>query len=108
MTKFTKPAAWQKSLIACAMSSFYVFAQAQSVVPPPLPPGSSMVQKHAGMHPEEVKRSQRAHHHSKHHKKDVTRDDTLDEGTHHGDAHHGGAHHASGPKPDTTVKSKAK
>ncbi len=93
MTKYTKPGVWQTPLIACALSSCSIVALAQSVVPPPLPLGSHMVQKHVGMHPEEVKRSQRAHHHSKHHKKDVTRDDTLDEDT---------------PKPDTKPKSKTK
>jgi hypothetical protein len=93
MTKFAKPGAWQIPLVASVLSSCYIGAQAQSVIPPPLPPGSNMVQKHVGMHPEEVKRSQRAHHHSHHHKKDVTRDDTLDE---------------AAPKPDTPVKPKTK
>lgn len=31
------------------------------------------------MNQDEVKRSQRAHHHNKHHKKNYMRDDTLDD-----------------------------
>jgi hypothetical protein len=93
MTEFAKPGVWKISLIVCALGSCFSVAQAQSVTPPPLPPGSNMVKKHVGMHPEEVKRSQRAHHHSKHHKKDVSRDDTLDD---------------DAPKPDSKVKPKTK
>lgn len=79
MNKHTKPGRLQKTLVFSAISSFFVLAQASSVAPPPLPVGSTMVQQQVGMNQDEVKRSQRAHHHNKHHKKDVTRDDTIDE-----------------------------
>lgn len=78
MNKHLKPGALQKTLVFSAISSFFVLAQAATVTPPQLPAGSTMVRQHAGMNPDEVKRSQRAHHHNGHHKKNYTRDDTLD------------------------------
>lgn len=78
MNKCIKPGALEKTLVFSVTSAFFVLAQASSVVPPPLPIGSNMVRQNVGMNQDEVKRSQRAHHHNKHHKKDVTRDDTLD------------------------------
>ena len=79
MNKHTKLRALQKTLVATVIGSFIAIAQASTVIPPPLPTGSTMVKQQVGLHPEEVKRSQRAHHHYKHHKKDVTRDDTIGE-----------------------------
>ncbi|MDO8774581.1 MAG: hypothetical protein Q7K57_38890 [Burkholderiaceae bacterium] len=79
MNKYTKQGTLQKTLVFSAISGFFLLAQASPVTPPPLPVGSNMVQQQAGMNQEEIKRSQRAHHHNKHHKKDVTRDDTLDQ-----------------------------
>ena len=78
MNKHTKPGMLQKTLVFSAISSFFLLAQAATVTPPPLPLGSSMVQQHAGMNPDEVKRSQRAHHHNGHHKKNYNHDDTID------------------------------
>ena len=52
-------------------------AHAQTVTPPPLPPGSHMVRPEPGLNEEERKRHVRAHHHKFHHKKDVTRDDSV-------------------------------
>ncbi len=79
MKKFITLGALEKSLIFPAISAFFAMAQASSVVPPPLPTGSNMVKQHGGMNQDEVKRSQRAHHHNKHHKKNYMRDDTLDD-----------------------------
>jgi hypothetical protein len=78
MNKHLKPGALQKTLVFSALSGFFFLAQAATVAPPPLPAGSSMVQQHVGLNPEEVKRSQRAHHHNGHYKKNYNRDDTLD------------------------------
>jgi hypothetical protein len=50
--------------------------QAQGVRPPPLPPGSNLVNVEAGLNPREKKRSERAHHHKGHHRKDMHRDDS--------------------------------
>lgn len=52
-------------------------AHAQTVTPPPLPPGSHMVRPEPGMDDSERKRHVRAHHHKFHHKKDVSRDDSV-------------------------------
>jgi hypothetical protein len=52
-------------------------AQAQTVTPPPLPPGSNLVRPEPGMNEDERKRYVRAHHHKFHHKKDYTRDDSV-------------------------------
>ena len=52
-------------------------AMAQTVTPPPLPPGSNQVRVDAGLNEEERKRYVRAHHHKMHHKKDVTKDDSV-------------------------------
>lgn len=79
MNKLIKSGAIQNALLFTAISSFYFSAQASTVVPPPLPTGSTMVRQHVGMNQDEVKRSQRAHHHNKHHKKNYMRDDTLDD-----------------------------
>ena len=62
-----------------ALGSFAMAVQATSPVkPPPLPPGSAMIQPDAGVSPAEVMRQKRAHKHSKLEKKDPTRDDSLD------------------------------
>jgi hypothetical protein len=50
---------------------------AQTVTPPPLPPGSSQVRVDAGLNEDERKRYVRAHHHKLHHRKDVTKDDSV-------------------------------
>lgn len=52
-------------------------AQAQTVKPPPLPPGHNLVKLEIGMSEPERKRHVRAHHHKFHHKKDYTRDDSI-------------------------------
>lgn len=79
MKKSTKLDSLEKSLVFSVISTFFVMAQASSVIPPPLPIGSTMVRQHVGMNQDEIKRSQRAHHHNKHHKKNYMRDDTLDD-----------------------------
>lgn len=48
-----------------------------AVAPPPLPPGSSMVEVESGLSKQERKRHVRAHSHKFRHKKDHTRDDTV-------------------------------
>jgi hypothetical protein len=53
-------------------------AIAQTVTPPPLPPGHDLVKPDVGLNEDERKRYVRAHHHKMHNKKDVTRDDTDD------------------------------
>lgn len=58
---------------ACAAT----VAVAQTVTPPPLPPGSNLVRVEPGMNEAERKRYVRAHHHKMHHKKDYTRDDSI-------------------------------
>ena len=60
-----------------ALSWSASMALAQSVTPPPLPPGSNLVRPSAGLNEDEKKRYVRAHHHKMHNKKDVTRDDTA-------------------------------
>lgn len=52
-------------------------ALAQTVAPPPLPPGHNLIRPEAGLNEDERKRYVRAHHHKLHHKKDVTRDDSI-------------------------------
>jgi hypothetical protein len=52
-------------------------AVAQTVTPPPLPPGSNMVRPEPGLNEDEKKRYVRAHHHKQHHRKDVTKDDSV-------------------------------
>jgi hypothetical protein len=52
-------------------------AHAQTVTPPPLPPGSNLVRPEPGLNDEERKRHVRAHHHKFQHKKDFTRDDSI-------------------------------
>lgn len=62
--------------LACALAGLATLAQAGKVVPPPLPPGSSMVRVHGGMNDDEEKRQDRAHHHKGHNKKDINKDDS--------------------------------
>jgi hypothetical protein len=79
MYSYLKQSALKNALVFSAGAAIFVVAQANTVVPPPLPTGSHMVRQHAGMSPDEVDRNKRAHHHNGHHKKDVTRDDTIDD-----------------------------
>ena len=68
-----------KHWIRCALlaaATLAGVAQAQTVAPPPLPPGSNLVRPEPGMNEDERKRYVRAHHHKMHHKKDYTRDDS--------------------------------
>jgi hypothetical protein len=53
-------------------------ALAQSVTPPPLPPGANLVRPGAGLYDDEKKRYVRAHHHKMQNKKDYTKDDSAD------------------------------
>lgn len=66
--------------LAAVMLGAAALAQAGTVVPPPLPPGSAMVKIEPGMNKEERKREDRAHHHKGHFKKDITRDDSVSQG----------------------------
>jgi hypothetical protein len=52
-------------------------ALAQTVVAPPLPPGSNLVRPDPGMNEPERKRAIRAHHNKFHHGRDYTRDDSI-------------------------------
>lgn len=52
-------------------------AQAQTVQPPPRPPGSALVRLEPGMAEPERKRHVRAHHNKFHHGRDYTRDDSI-------------------------------
>ena len=79
MNKLIKSGAIQNALLFTAISEYCFSAQASTVVPPPLPTGSNMVRQHVGMNQDEVKRSQRAHHHNKQHKKNYMSYDTLDD-----------------------------
>jgi hypothetical protein len=92
--------ALKNALIFSAGAAIFAIAQANTVIPPPLPTGSHMVRQHAGASPDEIERSKRAHHHKGHHKKDVTRDDTIDDGPDDKDARHGNG------KPNSSPKSK--
>jgi hypothetical protein len=98
MHSYSKQGALKKALVFSTCTAILVFAQASTVVPPPLPTGSHMVRQHAGMNPEEVGRNKRAHHHNKHHKKDVTRDDTMDDVPDDKDAGHGFGKQIAPPK----------
>jgi len=60
-----------------ALSWSAAMALAQTVTPPPLPPGHNLVRPSAGLNEDEKKRYVRAHHHKMHNKKDVTRDDSV-------------------------------
>ena len=62
--------------LACALAGLATLAQAGKVVPPPLPPGSSMVRVQGGMNDDEEKRQDRAHHHKGHNNKDINKDDS--------------------------------
>lgn len=58
---------------ACSVAA----AVAQTITPPPLPPGSRLARPEAGLQEPERKRYVRAHHHKGHHRKDYTRDDSV-------------------------------
>ena len=77
MKKSMKLSKIKKTVLISMVGACFGITQASTVVPPPLPTGSYMVRQNAGMNQDEVKRSQRAHHHNRHHKKDVTKDDTM-------------------------------
>ncbi len=62
---------------ATALACSAAASLAQTVTPPPLPPGSHLVRPEIGLNEEERKRYVRAHHHKMHHKKDFTRDDSV-------------------------------
>ena len=79
MYSYFKRSALKNALIISAGAAVFMVAQANTVVPPPLPTGSHMVRQNAGVSPDEVQRNKRAHHHKGHHRKDVTRDDTIDD-----------------------------
>ncbi|RYY94226.1 MAG: hypothetical protein EOO24_25190 [Comamonadaceae bacterium] len=66
-----------RGLALAATTGAALVAQAQTVTPPPLPPGSALVRLDPGMSDAERKRHVRAHHHKFHHGKDVTRDDSV-------------------------------
>jgi hypothetical protein len=62
-----------------ALASSAVVSMAQTVTPPPLPPGSELVRPEGGLNEEERKRFVRAHHHKMHHRKDLSHDDSVAE-----------------------------
>ncbi len=62
---------------AAALSWSAALAVAQTVTPPPLPPGSNLVRPTAGLNEDEKKRYVRAHHHKMQNKKDYTKDDSV-------------------------------
>lgn len=66
-----------RAVLFAAASGAAALSAAQTVAPPPLPPGSHLVRIEPGMNEDERKRSVRAHHHKFHHKKDYTRDDSI-------------------------------
>ena len=76
-----------------ALASSAAVSMAQTVTPPPLPPGSELVRPEGGLNEEERKRYVRAHHHKGHHKKDMARDDSV----HGPDAGHPGHKPATPP-----------
>lgn len=73
--------------VLAAIALLATAAQAQTVKPPPLPPGASLVRMEPGMSEPERKRYVRAHHHKAHHGRDYTRDDSI-----HGHPHEVAAH----------------
>lgn len=81
-------------LALVAAASMAAVAQAQTVTPPPLPPGHALVRLDPGMDETERKRAVRAHHHKFHHKKDFTRDDSV----HGPDSEVAAGGHAHGPQ----------
>ncbi|HEY8357531.1 MAG TPA: hypothetical protein VIL30_08740 [Ramlibacter sp.] len=81
-------------LALAAAACLTLSAQAQTVTPPPLPPGHALVRLDPGMDDTEKKRHVRAHHHKFHHKKDFTRDDSIH--GHESEAVAGG--HSHGPQ----------
>jgi hypothetical protein len=66
----------QSALALCGIMLFVLQAQA-TVVPPPLPPGSALVQPGPGINPEEQARGERAHHHKAGFHSDPTNDDSV-------------------------------
>lgn len=66
-----------RTVLLAAACGAALAAGAQTVTPPPLPPGSHLVRPEAGMSEPERKRHVRAHHHKFHHKKDLARDDSI-------------------------------
>ena len=66
--------------LAVVMLGAATLAQAGTVIPPPLPPGSAMVKVEPGMNKEERERQNRAHHHKGHYKKNITLDDSVGKG----------------------------
>jgi hypothetical protein len=71
----------QSSLVRLALTAAFgwsaAVAVAQTVKPPPLPPGSNLVRPEAGLNVEERKRYVRAHHHKLGQNVDYTRDDSI-------------------------------
>lgn len=65
--------------VLAALACSAAVSVAQTVTPPPLPPGSHLVRPEGGLNEEERKRFVRAHHHKMHHQKDLSRDDSLPE-----------------------------
>jgi hypothetical protein len=65
-----RPLLFAAASLACA-------AHAQTVTPPPLPPGSALVRPEPGMDEPERKRAIRAHHSKFHNHQDYTRDDSI-------------------------------
>jgi hypothetical protein len=98
MYSYLKQGALKNALVFTAGATIFAIAQANPVVPPPLPTASHMVRQHAGENPDEIQRSKRAHHHKGHHKKDVTRDDTLDDVPDDKDTRHGNGKEIAPPK----------
>ena len=62
---------------AAALSWSAAMALAQTVTPPPLPPGSNLVRPTAGLNADEKKRYVRAHHHKMQNGRDYTKDDSV-------------------------------
>ena len=62
---------------AAALAYSATASIAQTVTPPPLPPGSELVRPEGGLNEDERKRYVRAHHHKLHHKKDLSHDDSV-------------------------------
>jgi hypothetical protein len=106
MYSYSKQSALKNALVFSAGAAIFLAANANTVVPPPLPTGSHMVRQHAGASPDEVQRNKRAHHHKGHHKKDVTRDDTIDDVPEDKDTGHGNGNGNGNGKKIAPPKSK--